>query len=119
MADPLNRTLDDYLNPRSYLGYLVESKISKLKSEPPVLQTEELEWRQRCQYLLISLYNHLKQRVPDNLIVLKNVSIFSVANVLQPVKDLTKYCNVIEHLGISGNIFAKAESQLQGINLVK
>ena len=32
-TDPLNCTIDDYLNPIPYLGYLFESNISELKSE--------------------------------------------------------------------------------------
>ena len=53
------------------------------------------------------------QRIRDNLTMLKNLSLFSVNNVLQPIMDLPEYCKVMEYLGISGNILAKAESQLQ------
>ena len=39
-ADPLNCTIDDYLNPRPYLGYLFDSEISEHKPEPPLSQSE-------------------------------------------------------------------------------
>ena len=109
-ADPLNCTVDRYRNPRSYLGCLFEQKISEFKTELPSSQTEERNLRQRCKNLPISPYKQIKQILPDNLTLLKNVSIFSVTNVLQPVKDLTKYCRVMQCLGISGNILHKAES---------
>ena len=91
-----------------YLGYLFDSKIS-----------ESHYFRQQCQNYLISLYKQLKQSLSDNFAILKNVSIFSVNNVINPIKDLPKYSKVMEYLGISGNILCKAESQLQSINLVK
>ena len=75
--------------------------------------------RYRCQSFLISLFKQLKHRLPENLILFKNVSLLSVSNILQPVKDLRKYCEVMEYLGIPKNIIASAESQLQNINLVK
>ena len=53
------------------------------------------------------------------MIVFENVSLFSVSNILQPVKDLRKYCEVMEYLAIPKNIIASAESQLQNINLKK
>ena len=51
--------------------------------------------------------------------MLKNVPLFSANNVLRPIKDLRKYCKVMEYLDTSGNIFAITESQLQDINLAK
>ena len=75
--------------------------------------------RYRCQSFLISLFKQLKQRLPENLILFKNVSLFSVSNILQPVKNLRNYCEVREYLAIPKNIIASAESQLQNINLVK
>ena len=45
-ADALNCTIEDYLNPRPYLGYLFESIISELKSETLFSQTEEHNLRQ-------------------------------------------------------------------------
>ena len=95
----------------------LSQKICEFKFELPLSQTEEHNLRQRCKELPMSLHKQLKQILPDNLTVLKNLFIFSATNVLQPSKNLTKYSNVMEYLGISGNILAKAESQLQSINL--
>ena len=67
----------------------------------------------------MSHYKQLKQRLPDNLTKLKIVSLFPVNNVLLPIKNLPKYYKVMEYLGISGNILAKTESQLQSINSEK
>ena len=44
---------------------------------------------------------------------------FYINNALQPVKDLGKYCQIKEYLGLPKNIIVKANDRLQNINLVK
>ena len=66
----------------------------------------------------MSLYKQLRQGHPDNLAILKSVSLFSVNSVLKSIKHLPKSSKVMQCFIISGNILAKAESQLQCINLV-
>ena len=46
-ADPLNCTIEDYLNPIRYLGYSFKSKISEFKSETCLSQMEEYNLRQQ------------------------------------------------------------------------
>ena len=118
-ADALTCTIEDYLDPRAYLGYQFEGKVADMKSKGLLSQIEESNMRHRCQSFLICLFKQLKQRLPENLTVLKNVSLFSVSNVLQPVKDLEKYCEVMEYLAIPKSIIGRAVSQLQSIYTVK
>ena len=65
---------------------------------------EEHNLRQRCQDFLMALYKQLKQRLSDNFTKQSNVSLFSVNNVLQPIRDLSQCYKIMEYFGISGNI---------------
>ena len=38
--------------------------------------------------------------------------------MLQPVKDIPAFCNVMKYLGVSDKIIASAEYQLNKINLI-
>lgn len=117
-ADLFTCTIEDYLDSKPYLGYLFETKINDLRTKHLLSQSEENMLRNRCRNFLLSLFKQLKQRLPENLTILKNVSLFSVTNILQPVKDITKYCEVIKYLGASDKVLTEAEYQLGKINLV-
>ena len=60
----------------------------------------------------------MQQRLPNNIATLKNISLFSVNNVLQPVKDIPAFCNVMKYLDTSDSTIASAEYQLNKINLI-
>ena len=67
---------------------------------------------------LLALFKQLQQRLPDNIATLKNISLFSVNNELQPVKDIPAVCNVMKYLDASDGTIACAEYQLIKINLI-
>ncbi len=73
------------LNPKHYLGYRVENKVNELKNESQITNSEEVGIRKRCQQFLVCLFKQLKQILPESLEILKNLSIFSVTNILHPV----------------------------------
>lgn len=79
---------------------------------------DETNLRNRCCNFLLSLFGQLKQRLPTNLNILKKVSLFSVKNMLQPVKDIPNICGVMKFLGASDNCLSQAQYQLNKINLV-
>lgn len=60
------------------------------------------------------LFEHLKQRLPVNLNILKNNSVFSW-KILKPVKDFPSICKVMKLLCASDKT---AEYQINKINLV-
>ena len=117
-GDLFNCTIEEFLYPKPYLGYQVESKIKELRAARLLSNDEEVHLRKRCQNFCLVLFKQSKQRLPENLEILRNVSLFSVQNVLQPVKDVPKYCQLMKHLGASDNSIAEAEIQLTKINLI-
>ena len=109
--------VDDFLNPKPYLGHQFETKVAEMKSQGTLINTEENDIRIRCSNFLIALIK-LKQRLSENIKILKDMSYFSVNYMLQPVKDASAICNVMKFLGINEDTTSKADYQLQKINLV-
>ena len=109
--------MDDFLNPKPYLGYQFETKVAEMKCQGTLINTEENDIRIRCSNFLIALIK-LKQRLSENFKILKDMSYFSVNFMLQPVKDASAICNVMKFLGINEDTISKADYQLQKINLV-
>nr|XP_039247932.1 uncharacterized protein LOC120325836 [Styela clava] len=116
--DLLNSNIEEYLDPKPYLGYRFEWKIQDLKKQNKLTNTDETCIRKRCCDFLLALHKQLKQRLPDNLKVLQNISCFSVTNMLQPLKDKAAICEVMKFLGASDQSISQAEYQLSKINLV-
>lgn len=116
--DLLNSDIEEYLDPKPYLGYRFELKIQELKELKKLTNTDKTCIRETCCDFLLTLYKQLKQRLPDNIKVLQNVSCFSVNNMLQPVKDKPAICEVMKFLGASDHSLSQAEYQLSKINLV-
>lgn len=84
--DPLSHDISNYLNKNPYLGYKCENKLNQLRSDNIISQGDEKIFRERCRNFLYKLYLELKQRVPDNIKILKKISIFSVDNMLKQQK---------------------------------
>ena len=117
-GDLFNCAIEEFLHSKPYLGYQVKSKIEELRATRLLPNDEEVHLRKRCQKFCLVLFKQLKQRLPENIEILRNVSLFSVQNILQPVKDIPKYCQLMKHLGASDNSIAEAEIQLTKINLI-
>jgi hypothetical protein len=64
----------------SYLGYLFETKINEMKQSR---FKDDVLLRNRCIQFLIKLIKEITQRLPDNVDVLKQISVFSVNNTLR------------------------------------
>ena len=75
------------------------------------------KFKKALSKILPVLFKQSKQRLLENLEILRNVSLFSVQNILQPVKNVPKYCQLMKYLGTSDNSIAEAEIQLTKINL--
>ena len=115
--DILTTKVDDFLDIKPYLGYRFETKVAEMKSYDTLTNIEENEIRIKCSNFLLSLLKQLKQRLPENIKILKDMSYFSVNYMLQPVKD-SAICNVMKFLGINEDTVPKADYQLLKINLV-
>ena len=51
----LTTKMDDFLNPKPYLGYQFETKVAEMKSQSTFINTEENDIRIRCSNFLIAL----------------------------------------------------------------
>ena len=89
-----------------------------MKSQGTLTNIEENDFRINVLIFLLALLRQLKQRLQENMKILKDLSYFSANYVLQSVKDASTICNVMKFLGINENTVAKADYQLQKINLV-
>ena len=85
--DPLFTNIEEYFDPIPYLGYRFEKKSRDLKSSGKLMDEEERELRLRCKRFLVVLLAQLKQRLPDNIRILKSASLLSVDNSLKPIKN--------------------------------
>ena len=101
--------VEEYLNTKPYLGYRFEKKIESLIADKLMTKSKEIGLRKTCQKFSLALFKQLQQRLLDNIATLKNISLFSVNNVLQPVKDIPAFCNVMKYLGASNKTIASAE----------
>ncbi|RUM28816.1 MAG: hypothetical protein DSY42_07725 [Aquifex sp.] len=107
--------MDEYLLPKVYLGYETEKLLSDLPKH--VSANLEGNLRERCSKFLITLIKELRQRLPDNVRVLRTMSLFSVGNTLRVVKD--SIAPLLELLNVSAEDITKIELQWSNITLVK
>jgi hypothetical protein len=75
----------------SYLGYLFETKINEMKQSG---FKDDVILRNHCIQFLLKLIKEITQRLPDNVDVLKQISVFSVNNTLRVVKPKGMCCFV-------------------------
>lgn len=101
--EPFTCTLEEYLSPRIPLGYEAERKLLESNITPD----QEKNLRNRCSEFLIELIRQLRQRLPDNMKVLKTMSVLSVSQTLRVVKD--SVCSLLESMNFSSEITAKAD----------
>ncbi|TGZ50748.1 Zinc finger protein [Temnothorax longispinosus] len=114
-VDPLLSSIDDYLDPKPYLGYSFEKKIEQLRKDGKINACDEQGIRERCKSFLLNLFKQLKQRLPENVAILKKISLLSVDNVLKAVKEPIQ--SLVEYMNGSKDIDA-IELQLSKINLI-
>ncbi len=93
--------------PKAYLGYETEKLLSDLPKH--VSANLEGNLRARCSNFLLTLIKELHRRLPDNMQVLRTMSLFSVGNTLRVVKD--SIAPLLELLNLSGEDTAKIELQ--------
>jgi len=113
-VDPLLSSIEDYLDPKPYLGHSFEKKVEQLRKDGKINVHDEKGIRERCKSFLLGLFKQLK-RLPENVVILKKISLLSVDNILKAVKEPIQ--PLLEYMGASSNIDA-IELQLSKINLI-
>lgn len=89
----VDKPIDGYISPRTYLGYLFESKAAEVHLPEEV----EKNIRSECVAFVSSLTNELCERLPDNIKTLQETSVQHVCvwGALQPMKsfgEIEKKC---------------------------
>nr|XP_017031237.2 uncharacterized protein LOC108080842 [Drosophila kikkawai] len=103
--------IERYADTTLQKGYDFEKKIKYLN----INRNKEKEIRDRCTYFTIELIKQLKQRLPYNFKVLKQIDVFSVTKILCAVKkNITEILEFLECKNI-----AEIERQYNNINLIK
>ncbi len=113
--DPLVSNIEEFLDPRPNLGYRFKKKIAEMRIEKKITQDDENNLRSRSPHFLLCLFKQLKQRLPDNLNVLKNISLFSVENILKHVKE--PIIPILELMCMREEDISAAEYQYNTIHL--
>ncbi|KRG07367.1 uncharacterized protein LOC26527676 isoform X2 [Drosophila mojavensis] len=104
-------SFEEHAKSDMYQGYDFEKKIKSLNIDAGL----EKEIRARCSYFVIELIKQLKQRLPDNFRILKNINVFSVDQILSTKKK--GITELLEHLQVDK--IADIERQYNDINLIK
>jgi len=82
----LNINVKDYLHPHPYLGYNFEEKMKEARKNNSLTVDDEMKIRTRCIDFIIALVSQLQQRLPDNIDILLNISLFSPEKCLRVIK---------------------------------
>ncbi|KAF2351406.1 hypothetical protein FHG87_017842, partial [Trinorchestia longiramus] len=78
-------------------------------------QDDEMIIRNRSKKFLLNLFHQIKERLPENINILKHVSSFSVENTLKPIKEEIK--PILEIMCSSEENVAAAAYQYNSIHL--
>ena len=111
--DPFNSCIEENLDFKAYLGYETEKSFRDLK----LPEVEEKVIRERCIKFVACLVKQIRQRVPENVKMLQKMSMFSVRNALNAVKD--PVTDVLEFFNVPAEDIGKIEMQWKNITLVQ
>lgn len=94
-VDLLTQSIDSYLNPRPYLGCAFESEIANTST---IADERRKSIREKCIRFLLALCKELRNRLPDNIDILRKMASFDVKEVLKhnkpKITDLAKYVGI-------------------------
>lgn len=111
--DIMTCNIDDYVDSTGSLGYEADQCLSQLKLDPE----KKKMIKDRSIKFLIELFKQIRQRIPDNISVLKEVSNFSVENALRVIKP--SVVPLMQLMQKNPDEITKAENQWQNLTLVK
>lgn len=107
---------EKHLDPKPYLGYEFEKKVENLRKSQFQLEQENV-LRQRCIQFVSQLIMQLLQRLPDNIDILRKISLLSVSNALRAVKE--SLIPLLESCELDAGTITKISHQWQNLSLVQ
>ena len=113
--DPLLSDIQSHLDPEPNLGFRFERKATELISDKKISKEDIKIIRERTKNFLFLLFQQLKQRLPDNVSVLKQITCFSVQNTLKHIKEPVSA--ILQVMLTTDDEIAAAELQYNNIHL--
>ncbi|KAH6945410.1 hypothetical protein HPB50_008362 [Hyalomma asiaticum] len=113
--DVYTTKVEDYLDPKPYLGYSFEKHVDDMK-KTGLAADEEENLRKRCTKFILVLIEQIRQRLPDNIEILRKVSQLAVEKVLHVLKP--SLVPLLEAMGIPSTRIDAIESQWRSITAV-
>lgn len=95
-VDIFTENIQNYIDTNCYLGYRLETHLKTMKTKglPP---DQEDVIRSRCIQFIVCLIQELKNRLPENLKLMKSIQVISVEHALshnkEPITDLMLHFN--------------------------
>lgn len=114
--DYVNSSIRDSLLPLPYLGYEFEEKIKAMKMDKNFTLEQEKTIRHRCIEFLIELSQSIRQRLPQNIKILRKTKILSVENALKVIKE--PLIPLAQEMKIAQDLIGKIQNQWENLHLV-
>lgn len=108
-----NIIIENHLMPNPYLGYEFENQISTSKLSDEIKH----EIRSRCTKFLLLLIKQLQQRLPSNIHILQNMSMFNINECLNAIKP--NILSLAEIFINDGETLTKVDFQWKKIHTVQ
>lgn len=115
-ADIFTTKIEEYLDPKPYLGYLFEKHVEEMKKKG-LSAADEDTLRKRCTKFLLVLIEQIRQRLPDNFQTLRNVALLSVEKALCALKP--SLIPLMEEVGVPKGTIDAVERQWQSLTTVR
>lgn len=112
-VNPLTSDISPYIDSRAYLGYEFERMCSTSK----LLEEQERNLRERCIACVTSLCSELRNRLPENVKILKKMSLFAVDQCLRVVKE--EVTEIAEVFGCIPEQIERIDNQWRNLTVVK
>lgn len=114
-VDIFTQNIQDFLDKKCFLGYRFESHLSTMKDKglPP---NEEEIIRNRCIQFIVHLINELKNRLPENLKLMKSIQKISVEHALSHNKE--PIAELLLNFNKNQEDVAKVDEQWRQIHLL-
>ncbi|XP_050509986.1 uncharacterized protein LOC126886893 [Diabrotica virgifera virgifera] len=110
------QNIRDFLDKKCYLGFRFHNQILEMREKGLPREDEEM-MRHRCMTFIVNLIEEIKNRLPENLTLMKKISRISVEQALnhnkEPLTDImTQFNKSAEHI-------ARVDDQWHQIHLLK
>lgn len=115
-VDIFSQNIRDFLDQKCYLGFRFEKQILEMREKGLPREDEEI-MRHRCITFIVSLVEEIKNRLPENLTLMKKNSRISVEQALNHNKE--PLVEIMAQFNKSAEYIARVDDQWHQIHLLK